>query len=77
MIFKQCSKCNKDLGPHNCERIQLNEIGLWMHHTECKGTSVLPLAEVQRRSEEKANGNPFKQIEIDYYKQRLESLKHG
>jgi len=70
MIFKKCT-CGVDLTPASVMKISMTELGLWMTCIECHSTPIIRMAEVVRRSEEKANGDPFKQLEIDYYKERL------
>jgi len=86
MIFKKCSACSKELGPHNSHDIKLfidpapggsALSGLYFTHSreDCHSTNFLPLREIKARSELKANGDPWRQIEIDWYKQRLEEVK--
>lgn len=74
MIFKKCANCGAPVGPHNTERISINEVGLWFSHPDCQGTGLLKLEVVKYRAGKFAHGDPFKGLEIDYYKERLNEL---
>jgi hypothetical protein len=74
MIFKTCSNCGLPVGPDNSEKIEITGLGLWFTHSYCHGTGFIPLAEVKARAEQPARGNPFKGLEIEWYKNRLKEL---
>ncbi len=71
MTFKSCANCGVDVGPHNVERIQINEMGLWWHHTACGGGGFLPIKVVRERAEIKAGQSDS---EVNYYQERLKEL---
>lgn len=73
MTFRKCSKCGVFVGPHNTGDIKLNEMGLFFTHWvgDCNGTSFLTFAEVERRANEKANGDPLHALRIEWYQERL------
>jgi hypothetical protein len=74
MIFKPCPKCGIDIGPHNTQDIKMDIFGLYFTHVECHGTGFLSLTQIQERAQEKAKGDPFKQLEIEWYQERLKEL---
>lgn len=76
MIFNNCAKCKTPLGPHNTERVAINEMGLWFTHTECKGTGFIPIKLVKARAERDAKGNAVMQSENEYYQKFLDQLQN-
>lgn len=84
MIFGKCSNCRADVGPHNSHDIKvLNDgsplSGLYFTHSrdDCHSTGFLPLREVEARANLKANGDPFRGLEIEWYQERLKELKNA
>lgn len=77
MIFAKCS-CGKDVGPHNAHNVIVNGAGLWFTHSreDCHSTGLIRIKTVEARAAEKAEGNPIKALEIEYYQKLLNDLKN-
>lgn len=76
MIFKKCG-CGADITTANCEKIEVNLIGMWLLCSACHSTAFIAKKTIIEKASAKANGDPFAQMEIDYYAQRLKEIEKG
>lgn len=73
MIFKKCT-CGVDLGLASAEKIKVNSLGMWFSCRACNSTAIITVKELRERAHAKADGDPFKALEAEYFAERFKEV---